>query len=137
MTVNYQITNKKKEAINKSVSFELPVVIKGKWKSANLYELLSNANPKGSPLPKTLSGIVSASELDSYIPKCPNKAAQWHHVSNRKRNKRRSSSEAFIAAYRSKQIPVCLAHHILITNGKYDGPSLRKMLGFNSTSFDN
>jgi RNA-directed DNA polymerase len=136
LTINYTVTNKKKEIIQKSVSFELPVLLTGKWKSENLSELLSNADPKGSSLPKTLSGIVSASELDCCIPKCPNKASQWHHVSNRKRNKRRSSSEALVAAYGSKQIPVCLAHHILITNGKYDGPSLRKMLGFNSTNFD-
>jgi hypothetical protein len=108
----------------------------GKWKSENLSELLSSADTKSSSLSKTLSGIVSASELDCCVPKCLNKASQWHHVSNRKRNKRRSSSEALVAAYESKQIPVCLAHHILITNGKYDGPSLRKMLSFNSTSFD-
>lgn len=135
LTVKYTVTNKKKESIEKSVSFELPVVSTGKWKSGNLNEFLSNADPKGTPLPKTLSGIISASELDCCIPKCPNKAAQWHHVSNRKRNKRRSSSEALVAAYESKQVPVCLAHHILITNGKYDGPSLRKMSGFNSTNF--
>ena len=103
--------------------------------NGNLNELLFNANPKGFPLPKTLSGIVSVSELDCCIPKCPNKASQWHHVINRKRNKRRSSSKAFVAAYGSKQIPVCLAHNVLITNGRYDGPSLRKILGFNSTNF--
>jgi group II intron reverse transcriptase/maturase len=135
LTINYNVTNKKKEVIHKSVSFELPSVSTGKWKSGNLNDFLSNATPKSSPLPKTLSGIVSASELDCCIPKCPNKASQWHHVSNKKRSKRRSSSEAFTAAYKTKQVPVCLAHHTLITNGKYDGPSLRKMLGFNSTNF--
>jgi hypothetical protein len=35
-----------------------------------------------------------------------------------------------IAAYIAKQIPLCHAHFILVSTGKYDGPSLRKLLGY-------
>jgi hypothetical protein len=136
LSIEYKL-KQKKETVTKIVSFKLPTISAGKWKIGDLNSLLLESTPKGSTLPKSLSGIVSASELDCCIPKCPNKAANWHHVTNRKRGKRRTSSEAFIAAFRTKQIPVCLAHHTLISNGKYDGPSLRKMLGFNSTNFVN
>ena len=30
----------------------------------------------------------------------------------------------------ANQIPVCREHHIEIHNGKYDGPSLRKIKGY-------
>ena len=40
-----------------------------------------------------------------------------------------------ITAYTAKQIPVCKAHHTLIHNGKYDGPSLKKLRGYTPNDF--
>jgi group II intron reverse transcriptase/maturase len=138
--IKYEQTNKHKEIIKKSVEFTIPKIETGKWNiknsfQGNLNKLLADCTPQGNFLPKTLSGIVSATELDCCIPKCCNKAAEWHHVTNRKRAKRRSSVEAIVAAYKTKQIPICSAHHKLITAGKYDGSSLRKLPGYTKDNF--
>ena len=140
LSIKYEQTNKSKEIIKKSVEFTIPKIETGKWNiknslQGNLSKLLSDSTPQGNFLPKTLSGIVSATELDCCISKCPNKAAEWHHVTNRKRAKRRSSVEAIVAAYETKQIPICSAHHKLITAGKYDGPSLRKLPSYTKDNF--
>jgi hypothetical protein len=89
--------------------------------------LTSSTTPKGKSFPKSLSGIVSASELPCAIPSCPNMANEWHHIVPRKRLKRKNKPNALKIAYSARQIPGCSAHHKLITYGKYDGPSLRKL----------
>ena len=50
----------------------------------------------------------------------------------RKRLKRNNQKQALNVAYSSRQIPVCSAHHKLITYGKYDGPSLRKLPAYDA-----
>jgi len=92
-------------------------------------------NPKGVPLPITLSAIISASELNCAIPNCTLKATEWHHVKHRKRIKG-DHRQRTIYAYTAKQIPLCNNHHSLVHNGKYDGPSIRKLPGYTSSDFD-
>lgn len=92
---------------------------------------MQSTTPKGSIFPKTLGAIISASELPCAIPKCPNMANEWHHITSRKRAKRKNKRAVEIA-YHMRQIPVCLPHHRLITTGKYDGPSLRKLPAYDA-----
>jgi hypothetical protein len=35
-------------------------------------------------------------------------------------------------AFKLRQLPVCSVHHTLITSGKYDGPSLRKLSSYDA-----
>lgn len=102
----------------------------GKWlskdsKQGNLLSLL-HWMPSGGNFPRTLSSVVSASELHCSIPNCPNRAENWHHINHRKRAMNKGKDLALI----SKQIPICKPHHIIIHSGKYDGPSLRKLPGY-------
>ena len=92
---------------------------------------MNSTSPKGTVFPKTLNAIVNASELSCAIPHCPNTANEWHHVTSIKREKRKNK-RAIEIAYRTRQIPVCFAHHKLITYGKYDGPSLRKLPAYDA-----
>jgi predicted HNH restriction endonuclease len=84
---------------------------------------------QGNPIPKTLTLACSASDLPCGIPNCPNMAGDWHHVKHQKKIKG-TERKKIITAYTAKQIPVCKAHHTLIHNGKYDGPSLKKLRGY-------
>lgn len=93
---------------------------------------MSSTTPLGVTFPKSLSGIVSAKELPCAIPKCSNMAEEWHHTTPRKRLKRKNRKQALNVAYSSCQILVCSAHHKLITYGKYDGPSLRKLTSYDA-----
>jgi hypothetical protein len=135
LVVNYEV-QKKGKTENRSVSFEVPEIKFGKFKrpealQGELSWLMRSTTPQGAIFPKTLSGIVSASELPCSIPHCPNMANEWHHVTSRKRAKRKNK-RAIEVAYNVRQIPVCSAHHALITAGKYDGPSLRKLPAYDA-----
>jgi hypothetical protein len=135
LVVNYDV-QKKGKTESRSVSFEVPAINFGKFKrpealQGELSWLMRSTTPQGAVFPKTLSSIVSASELPCSIPHSPNKANEWHHVTSRKRAKRKNK-RAIEVAYNVRQIPVCSAHHALITAGKYDGPSLRKLLAYDA-----
>jgi retron-type reverse transcriptase len=135
LAVNYEV-QKKGKTENRSVSFEVPEIKFGKFKrpealQGELSWLMRSTTPQGAIFPKTLSGIVSASELPCSIPHCPNMANEWHHVTSRKRAKRKNK-RAIEVAYNVRQIPVCSVHHALITAGKYDGPSLRKLPAYDA-----
>jgi hypothetical protein len=130
LAVKYEV-KKKGKTEQKSICFEEPDISYGKFKKpgalqGNFNWLMRSTTPQGTVFPKSLSGIVSASELPCSIPHCPNQAEEWHHVTPRKRIKRKNRS-AIDIAYKTRQIPVCSIHHKLITSGKYDGPSLRKL----------
>lgn len=103
------------------------------FKAMSLNEMLVQVS--GVPLPQTLTAVASVHELDCCIDNCPNKAEHWHHIKHRKRIKG-TDRQRQIAAYTAKQIPVCKKHHVLIHNGKYDGPSLRKMKGYVPNDFE-
>lgn len=89
---------------------------------------------QGNPIPKTLAFVCSSSDLPCDIPNCPNMTADWYHVTHRRKIKG-TERQKIITSYTAKQIPVCKAHRILIHNGKYDGPSLRKLVGFTLSDF--
>ena len=91
--------------------------------------------PLGAPVPVTLNAVCSAEELDCAIPNCTLKAGAWHHIRHRKHIKG-SERKKSISSYFAKQIPLCKSHHDLVHAGKYDGPSLRKLLGYIPSSFD-
>lgn len=93
------------------------------------------AIPTGVPIPTTLTAICSANELNCAIPNCTLKASQWYYVRHRKRIKG-SLYQRKISAYCVKQIPICLNHYQLIHSGKYDGPSIRKLLGYTPGDFN-
>lgn len=136
LAIKYEV--KKKDKIEtKEVKFEIPEIKYGKFKRPEALQgqfswLMSSTTPEGATFPKTLSGIISASELPCSIPKCPNMANEWHHITSRKRLKRKNRKQALKIAYGTRQIPVCTAHHNQITYGKYDGPSLRKLLSYDA-----
>ena len=136
LIVKYEV--KKKEKVeNREVKFETPDIKYGKFKRPGAIQgefswLMSSTTPLGATFPKSLSGIVSANELPCAIPNCPNMAEEWHHITPRKRLKRKNRKQALNVAYGSRQIPVCSAHHKLITYGKYDGPSLRKLTSYDA-----
>lgn len=135
LTVKYEVKRKGKTE-ERSVSFEIPKINYGKFKRPGALQgeiswLMRTTTPRGAVFPKSLSAIISASELPCSIPKCPNMANEWHHVTPRKRVKRKNK-RAIEVAYKTRQIPVCSAHHKLITHGKYDGPSLRKLPSYDA-----
>lgn len=139
LSVKIMIDKKGKEFL-KSTKFFLPHVEKyttpGTWKtgkdtSGSLESFSEILNVKGKYLPTSLSAIASLKELKCCIPNCPNDAEEWHHIKHRRKYKNKSKvSEIVRIALYSKQIPICKKHHGLIHNGKYDGPSLRKLPGF-------
>lgn len=116
--------------IDEKTKWIRPEMKGGKWTSpralqGDLKNLL-HWQPSGNSFPKTLGSIQNASNLQCSITNCPNMAENWHHLKHRKISKNKNIDLAHV----SKQIPVCKAHHILIHNGKYDGPSLRKLPGY-------
>jgi retron-type reverse transcriptase len=111
----------------------MPTVGEHKFKDGELNYML--IIPKSVPLPRTLSSVASAKELGCAIPNCTQKAKEWHHVKHRKRIKGNSIQRS-INAYLAKQIPLCADHHHLVHNGKYDGPSIRKLPGYTPSNFD-
>lgn len=130
LIVKYEF-NKKGKMEKRSVSFEIPKISFGKFKrpgvlQGELFWLMNSTTPQGVVFPKVLSVIVNANELKCSIPYCPNMANEWYNVIPRKRVKRKNIRVIGIV-YNTSQIPVCFAHHKLITHGKYDGPSLRKL----------
>ena len=135
LVVNYEV-KKKGKTENRSISFEIPNITYGKFKRPGALQgefswLMSSMTPQGVVFPKTLSGIVSAKELPCAIPHCPNMTSEWYHIISRKRAKRKNK-RAIDIAYKLRQIPVCSAHHKLITHGKYDGLSLRKLTAYDA-----
>jgi group II intron reverse transcriptase/maturase len=90
----------------------------------------------GSLVPKSLHELKSASELMCHIPNCPNQAQEWHHVKHRKNSKINTAAKQTHVALFAKQIPICKEHHVLIHSGKYNGPSLIKMKGYNAGDWD-
>jgi len=135
LKIRYEV-QKKGKTEERHVCFEIPKITYGKFKRPGALQgemswLMISTTPKGAVFPKTLSGIVSASELPCAIPHCPNMANEWHHITPRKRAKRKDR-RAIDIAYQTRQLPVCTAHHNLITNGKYDGPSLRKLPAYDA-----
>jgi RNA-directed DNA polymerase len=136
LTVKYEV-KKNGKMESREVKFEIPNIKYGKFKrpgavQGEFFWLMTSTTPTGATFPKSLSGIISAKELPCSIPHCPNMAEEWHHITPRKRLKRKNRKQALFVAYGSRQIPVCSAHHKLITNGKYDGPSLRKLPSFDA-----
>lgn len=85
----------------------------------------------GNSVPKTLHDLKSANDLMCHIPNCPNQADHWHHVKHRRKLKIKTMVAQRIAALMAKQIPVCKEHHKLIHCGKYNGPSLATLKGYN------
>ncbi|MEO1374953.1 MAG: reverse transcriptase domain-containing protein [Cyanobacteria bacterium J06635_10] len=83
----------------------------------------------GFPHPKTFDLIKSASELVCSIEGCDSKANQWHHIKHKRKVKGSGIKRMHIVAS-ARQIPVCKYHHDLIHRGKYDGPNLKKIRGY-------
>ena len=118
------------------VYWSRPLLKGGKWlspkaKQGQLKEMMT-WQPAGNYFPKTLSSILVAQELKCSIPNCPNMAQQWHHIKHRKKSKMLHKRDQLRVALTSKQIPVCKQHHYQIHQGKYDGPSIRKLPGYTS-----
>ena len=117
----------------KEIKLLMPTVGEHKFNAGELNYML--VVPKGVTLPITLNAICSAAELKCAIPNCTQMAKEWHHVKHRKRIKGKVLQRS-INAYTAKQIPLCLDHHHLIHNGKYDGPSIRKLPGYTPSDFN-
>jgi group II intron reverse transcriptase/maturase len=135
LTVKYEVEVRGKVE-KRSVQFEIPKIVYGKFKRPGVLQgellwLMRATTPVGAVFPKTLLGIISASELPCCIPHCPNAASEWHQVTSRKRVKRKNM-RAIDIAFKLRQLPVCSVHHTLIISGKYDGPSLRKLSSYDA-----
>lgn len=121
-----------KEGKESVLSLKVPLSLgKGRF-NTKMYSLekVLDINPQGNAPPKTLNVIVSANELDCVIPSCSNKAAHWHHIKHRRKiisEKARVKSNLDLIA---RQIPVCKLHHLEIHRGKYNGPSLTCLPGY-------
>ena len=59
-------------------------------------------------------------------------ANEWPHINFSRKRLKRENRRAIEIVYNTRQIPVCSAHHKLITSGKYDGPSLRKLFTYDA-----
>jgi group II intron reverse transcriptase/maturase len=127
------ITKDEKEKI---VKLFMPKTQKMKWHNSPKGQLNNVlVVPTGVPNLKTLNVVCSAKNLPCAIPNCPNKANDWHHIKHRKRIKG-TELQKKITAYIAKQIALCKKHYLLIHNGMYDGPSLRKLKGYSPRDFD-
>jgi hypothetical protein len=85
--------------------------------------------PQGVSIPITLSATCSTKKLDCAIPNCTLVANRWYYIKHRKRLKSLEYKKT-IFSYFAKQIPLCKSHYKLVHAGIYDGPSLRKQLGY-------
>lgn len=125
-----------KDGKEKVVTLCVPKAQKIKWHDSTKGQLENVlVVPIGVPIPQTLNFVCSAKDLPCAIPNCPNRASEWHHIKHRKRIKG-AELQKKITAYTAKQVAVCMKHHQLIHNGKYDGPSLRKLKGYTLSDFD-
>jgi retron-type reverse transcriptase len=117
-----------------SVEFLKPKSQKVNWQRSPKGQISALAIPFGVPIPDVLGLVCSAADLPCAIPNCPNNAKEWHQIKHRKRIKKKNSK--IFGASTAKQIAVCKQHYLLIHNGKYDGPSLRKLRGYISSDLD-
>ena len=133
---NLIIPTIKKNGRKEFVELFKPKAGKVKWHISSKGQLDSIFNiPIGVPIPQSLNVICSVKDLFCAIPNCPNSAKEWYYIKHRKQVKSKKllkKSNINIA----KQIPVCEKHYLLITNGKYNGPSLRKLKGYIPNNFD-
>nr|YP_010337516.1 putative reverse transcriptase/maturase [Dixoniella grisea]UNJ17101.1 putative reverse transcriptase/maturase [Dixoniella grisea] len=90
---------------------------------------LTRKREVGFAYSQTMTLIKSVNDLCCAIPECGNQAKQWHYIKHRRKIKGDGHSRTHILAT-AKQIPVCNEHHRLINNGQYDGPSLKKLKGY-------
>ena len=125
-----------KDGKEKVVELFMPKAQKVKWHDSAKGQLENVlVVPSGVSIPQTLSVVCTAKDLPCAIPNCPNRASEWHHIKHRKRVKG-TELQKKITAYTAKQIVVCTKHNQLIHNGKYNGPSLRKLKGYTPSDFD-
>nr|YP_009159736.1 hypothetical protein [Pyropia nitida]AKQ53242.1 hypothetical protein [Pyropia nitida] len=128
------ITLKSKNKAGKEfeVSLKIPLSTgKGRFNTKNYFlDKGLDINPKGNLLPKTLSVVVSASELDCSILGCSKKADHWHHIKHRRKIISESSRVKSNLNMIARQIPVCELHHLEIHRGKYNGPILSSLTGY-------
>lgn len=116
-----------------TVDLEIPSLAKrSRKRSAGDVNSISVLSPASKAYGSTYNVIKKASDLECCIPGCNAQAAEWHHIKHRKRYGKgmlsgKKKSEVLVFA---RQIPVCKLHHNLIHSGKYDGPSLRKIGGY-------
>lgn len=91
----------------------------------------SSSSPKFSGLGRyndLYTRLPPASEFSCAIPGCPNAASVWRDVSPRKRKRSRNTrGEVVRTARKVGQIPICDVHDGLVSSGKFDGVSLRKL----------
>lgn len=99
----------------------------------NIGNMLVNIG--GVSIPRTLSAVVSASELKCAVVDCNKNAQEWHHITHQRKLKG-AANRRKILAYTAKQLPMCLTHHKLIHSGKYDGPSLKSLKGYYHSDFN-
>ena len=118
------------QSSDKVTKFYLPSLEKKKerWGKGDVNEI-SRMTIQGFAYPKSLSFVKSASELECAIPKCSNQASDWHHINHRRKIGGKGLKRQFVLAA-ARQIPVCKMHHSQIHNGRYDGPNLRGIKGY-------
>lgn len=80
LTIDYDV-EKNGKIVSQTVQFKIPDIKYGYFKKPGAIQgqlswLMSTSTPKGVSFPKSLSGIVSASELPCCIPTCPNMSAE-------------------------------------------------------------
>lgn len=85
----------------------------------------------GRLVPKTLHELKSVGEFMCHIPNCPNRANEWYRVKHRKNSKINTANKQRPVGLFPRQIPLCTKHRILIDSGKYNGPRLNKIKGYN------
>jgi hypothetical protein len=115
---------------NRSISFYFPTLekLKFRWGALDINDISRN-QIAGFNVPKSMHLVKSAKDLKCSIPDCHNQATDWHHIRHKRKIKDSGNSRLLAVAF-ARQIPVCKKHHTSIHSGRYDGPSLKKILGF-------
>jgi hypothetical protein len=121
---------------DKQIAFHFPALDAKKgmdrWSTGNINEISRN-KIVGFAAPKSLNLVKKASELPCCIPNCVRTAKHWHHIKHRRKV---GGLERLHVIALARQIPVCQVHHTAIHSGTYDGPSLKKMKGYEVSEKD-
>jgi group II intron reverse transcriptase/maturase len=123
-----------KEKLNSktvSTEFFLPSLTnKGivRWRDGDINHV-TRKKVVGFPAPSTMTLTRTAKELKCAVPECIEQAEHWHHIKHRRKVEGTGIERIHVQAS-ARQIPVCVKHHQTIHSGKYDGPSLKKIKGY-------
>lgn len=124
--------SKQHKSKTKSTEFYFPSLAqkeRSRWQTGDINSI-TRQTVVGYAAPTTLTLTEQASEHSCSVPGCTTQATQWHHITHRRKVGGARDLRRSVVLSTAHQIPVCSAHHVLIHSGKYDGPSLNNIKGY-------